>query len=223
MLRIIFDKSEETTMEKTKYSFTQTVLTTLYVVCLLIANIVASKQVQLPFGITMTGAIFIFPVTYILSDVFSEVYGYKWSRITCRMAFLCNILMVAVFGLVIATKPPVYWTNQEAFEIVLGNTPRMLIASLLAYYLGDWINDVVFKKMKERHGEKRFGLRAIVSSFFGEFTDSLIFVPLAFIGTMPAKTLLTMIAIQPCLKVFYECIVLPLTHFICKKLKEYEA
>lgn len=210
-------------MEKTKQSFVQTVLTTLYVVCLLIANIVAGKQVQLPFGITMTGAIVIFPLTYILSDVFSEVYGYKWSRVTCTMAFLCNILMVAVFEIVIFTKPPVYWTNQEAFATVLGNTPRMLFASLVAYYLGDWINDIVFKKMKERHGEKKFGLRAIVSSFFGEFTDSLIFVPIAFIGTMPAKTLLTMIAIQPCLKVLYECIILPVTSKVCKGLKEYEA
>lgn len=209
-------------MEKTKQSFVQTVLTTLYVVCLLIANIVAGKQVQLPFGITMTGAIVIFPLTYILSDVFSEVYGYKWSRVTCTMAFLCNILMVIVFEIVIFTKPPVYWTNQEAFATVLGNTPRMLFASLVAYYLGDWINDIVFKKMKERHGEKKFGLRAIVSSFFGEFTDSLIFVPIAFIGTMPAKTLLTMIAIQPCLKVLYECIILPVTSKVCKELKEYE-
>lgn len=209
-------------MEKTKYSFTQTVLTTLYVVCLLIANIVASKQVQLPFGITMTGAIFIFPITYILSDVFSEIYGYRWSRITCTMAFLCNLLMVGVFELVIITKPPVYWTNQEAFEVVLGNTPRMLFASLVAYYLGDWVNDIVFKKMKAHHGEKKFGLRAIVSSFFGEFTDSLIFVPIAFIGTMPARTLLTMIAIQPCLKVLYECVILPITSRVCKVLRRYE-
>lgn len=209
-------------MEKTKQSFVQTVLTTLYVVCLLVANIVAGKQVQLPFSITMTGAIFIFPVTYILSDVFSEIYGYRWSRITCMMAFLCNLLMVGVFELVIITRPPVYWANQEAFEVVLGNTPRMLFASLIAYYLGDWINDIIFKKMKEMHGEKKFGLRAIISSFFGEFTDSLIFVPIAFIGTMPARTLLTMIAIQPCLKVLYECVILPITSRVCRVLRRYE-
>lgn len=209
-------------MEKTKQSFIQTVLTTFYVVCLLIANIVASKQVQLPFGITMTGAIFVFPMTYILSDVFSEVYGYKWSRITCIMAFLCNIFMVAIFALVIVVKPPVYWTNQEAFSIVLGNTPRMLFASLIAYFMGDWVNDIIFRNMKNKHGEKNFGLRAITSSFFGEFTDSLIFVPIAFIGSMPAKQLLIMILVQPTLKVAYECVILPLTRVVVKTLKTYE-
>lgn len=209
-------------MEKTKQSFVQTILTTLYVVCLLIANIVASKQVQLPLGVTMTGAIFVFPLTYILSDVFSEVYGYRWSRVTCIMAFLCNIFMVAIFALVIVVKPPVYWTNQEAFAIVLGNTPRMLFASLVAYFMGDWVNDLVFRGMKNRHGKEKFGRRAIVSSFFGEFVDSLIFVPIAFIGAMPAKQLLVMIAIQPTLKVVYEVIILPLTKLAVKTLNKYE-
>ncbi|MFA6865760.1 MAG: queuosine precursor transporter [Sphaerochaetaceae bacterium] len=200
----------------------QAVLTTLYVVSLLIANIVASKQVQLPFGIVMTGAIFIFPVTYILSDIFSEIYGFKWSRITCQIAFLANILAVSIFSLVIITPAPAYWENQNAFATVLGSTPKILIASLAAFYLGDYVNDKIFCKMKEKHGDSKFGLRAIVSSLCGEFTDSLIFIPLAFIGTMPINKIMTMIIIQPTLKVLYEILIFPITNKICKKLKKIE-
>ena len=118
-----------------KVSELQLVLTTLFVTSLLISNIITAKQVLLPFNITMTGAVFIFPVTYILSDLFSEVYGYRWSRITCYLAFAMNLLMVLLFSLVIITPAPDYWTNQEAFQTVLGNTPRVLFASLLAFIL----------------------------------------------------------------------------------------
>lgn len=209
-------------MTKLKQSLIQTILTTLYVVCLLISNIIATKQVQFPFGIIMTGAVVIFPVTYILSDVFSEVYGYKWSRISCYIGFCANLLMSLVFQLVIILKAPDYWTNQEAFVCVLGNTPRILIASLLGYFGGDLVNDLIFQEMKKRQGEKGFKSRALLSSFFGELTDSGIFVPLAFYGTMPMNTLFLMIIVQPLLKVLYETIICPLTALICKKLKAYE-
>ena len=137
--------------EKSKrISKLQLILTTLFVVSLLVSNVITSKQVLLPFGITMTGAVFIFPITYILSDLFSEVYGYKWSRFTCYLGFFMNLFMVLVFQAVIATPAPSYWTNQVAFQTVLGNTPRVLFASLLAMMVGDFVNDRVFKKMKEK-------------------------------------------------------------------------
>mgnify|MGYP003814849831 CR=1 FL=1 len=104
-------------------SFLQLALTLLFVVSLLISNVIASKQVLLPFGIVMTGAVFIFPITYILSDLFSEVYGYRWSRLTCYMGFAANLFMVMVFSLVIITPAPSFWTNQEAFQAVL-ETPQ---------------------------------------------------------------------------------------------------
>ena len=181
-------------MKKTKISFVQCVLTIIFVTAMLISNVITAKQVLLPFGITMTGAVFIFPITYILSDVFSEVYGYKWSRATCYFAFSMNLFMVIVFALVIKTPAPDYWTNQEAFATVLGSTPRVMGASLLAYVIGDFVNDRVFRKMKERHADelKGFGFRAIVSSFFGELCDSLEFLPLSFICQIPLKTLAIM-------------------------------
>ena len=211
-------------MKKIKISFVQCVLTIIFVTAMLISNVITAKQVLLPFGITMTGAVFIFPITYILSDVFSEVYGYKWSRATCYFAFSMNLFMVIVFALVIKTPAPDYWTNQEAFATVLGSTPRVMGASLLAYVIGDFVNDRIFRKMKERHADelKGFGLRAIVSSFFGELCDSLVFLPLAFIGQMPLKTLAIMTACQVLIKTAYEVVILPITTLVTKKVRRYE-
>lgn len=211
-------------MKKYRASFLQVCLTILFVSAMLISNVITSKQIQLPFGITMTGAIVIFPITYILSDVFSEVYGYKWSRVTCYFAFSMNLLMVLVFSFVIKTPAPSYWTNQEAFATVLGSTPRVMGASLLAYVIGDFVNDRVFRKMKEKHSNelKGFGWRAIVSSFFGELCDSLVFLPIAFLGQMPLKTLATMTVCQVLIKTSYEVVILPLTTLVAKKANKYE-
>lgn len=211
-------------MKKERISFLQVCLTIVFVTAMLISNVITAKQVLLPFGITMTGAVFIFPITYILSDVFSEVYGYKWSRVTCYFAFSMNLLMVIVFGLVIKTPAPDYWTNQEAFATVLGSTPRVMGASLLAYVIGDFVNDRIFRKMKAKHaGEMRgFGWRAIISSFFGELCDSLIFLPIAFLGQMPLETLAIMTVCQVLIKTGYEIIILPVTTLVAKKAKKYE-
>ena len=178
----------------------------------------------LPFGITMTGAVVVFPIVYVLSDVFSEVYGYKWSRITCYFGFIFNLLMVLIFSIVINSPAPDYWTNQEAFATVLGNTPRMLIASLSAFVIGDFINDKIFDKMKKKHANdhKGFELRALLSSFGGELVDSLIFIPLAFLGQMPFKTLVIMGITQVLLKTSYELVVLPITKLVVNKVSSYE-
>lgn len=211
-------------MKNKKVSELQLFLTVLFVVSLLISNIITSKQVLLPFNITMTGAVFIFPVTYILSDLFSEVYGYRWSRITCYLAFAMNLFMVLIFSAVIATPAPNYWLNQEAFQTVLGNTPKILFASLLAFVLGDLVNDRVFRKFKSKHknDHRGFGFRAILSSLCGELVDSLIFLPIAFFGQMPVMTLVTMTLCQVLIKTGYEIAILPITKFLVKKISKIE-
>lgn len=208
-----------------KVSELQAFLTVLFVTALLISNTVTAKQVAFPFGITMTGAVFIFPITYILSDLFSEVYGYRWSRITCYLAFIMNLIMVIFYEIVIYSPAPDYWTYQEAFQTTLGNTPRVLIASLLAFILGDLVNDKVFRKMKAKYPDtiQGFGWRAIISSLLGELVDSLVFLPLAFIGLMPIPTLAVMTVTQVVLKTAYELIILPITQFIVKKVAEKES
>ena len=211
-------------MKKKKISILQMILTLLFVVSLLISNIITSKQVQLPFGIVMTGAVIIFPITYILSDIFSEVYGYKWSRLSCYLAFIFNLFMVIIFTIIIKSPSPDYWLNQEAFEVVLGSTPRILFASLTGFVLGDFINDKVFKKMKDKHlnTHNGFTFRALLSSLCGELTDSLIFIPLAFIGTMPVKTMIIMGITQVLIKTGYELLILPVTNVLMKKVSKYE-
>ena len=207
-----------------KHSSLKLILTVIFIAALLVSNVITWRQILLPFGITMTGAIIIFPITYILSDVFSEVYWYKRSRITCYLWFACNLFMSLTFLAVINMNAPEYFTNAEAYSLVLWNTRRVLCSSLLAYVIWDFINDKIFQKLKSKHphDNKWFWRRAIISSFAGEAVDSWIFIPLAFIGTMPTKTLLIMIITQVVLKVLYEIIVLPLTIYVTKKTQKYE-
>ena len=206
------------------HSSLKLILTVIFIASLLVSNVITWRQIALPFGITMTWAMIIFPITYILSDVFSEVYGYRWSRITCYLWFACNLVMSLVFMAVINMKAPEYFENISAYSIVLWNTRRVLCASLLAYVIWDFVNDRIFQKMKSKHpsDNKWFWRRAILSSFAWETVDSWIFIPLAFVGTMPTHTLLIMIITQIILKVAYEMIVLPITIVVTKKTQKYE-
>lgn len=199
-------------------------LTLLFVVALVVSNIITSKQVLLPFNITMTGAVFIFPITYILSDLVSEVYGYRWSRLTCYFGFAANLFAALVFSAVIQSPAPSYWQNQEAFQTVLGSTPRVLVASLLAFVIGDFINDQIFARMKRKYPDsiKGFGARAIFSSLMGELVDSLVFLPLAFWGLMPVQTLVIMTLSQVMIKTGYELVILPFTTIAVKLVSRYE-
>lgn len=199
-------------------------LTLLFVVALVVSNIITSKQVLLPFNITMTGAVFIFPITYILSDLVSEVYGYRWSRLTCYFGFAANLFAALVFSAVIQSPAPSYWQNQEAFQTVLGSTPRVLVASLLAFVIGDFVNDQIFARMKRKYPDsiKGFGARAIFSSLMGELVDSLVFLPLAFWGLMPVQTLVIMTLSQVVIKTGYELVILPFTTLAVKLVSRYE-
>lgn len=199
-------------------------LTLLFVVALVVSNIITSKQVLLPFDITMTGAVFIFPITYILSDLVSEVYGYRWSRLTCYFGFAANLFAALVFSAVIQSPAPSYWQNQEAFQTVLGSTPRVLVASLLAFVIGDFVNDQIFARMKRKYPDsiKGFGARAIFSSLMGELVDSLVFLPLAFWGLMPVRTLVIMTLSQVVIKTGYELVILPFTTIAVKLVSRYE-
>lgn len=211
-------------MKKEKISIVQMLLTVLSVVTLLVSNVITSKQIILPFNIVMTGGIVVFPITYILSDVFSEVYGYKYSRFVCYLSFAANAFMVAVYQIVIHLKAPEYWTLQEAFQSVLGNTPRVFFASMFAFIIGDWMNDLVFTKMKERYKDthEKFAYRAILSSLAGEIVDSIIFLPIVFIGLMPIQSLVILAITELFIKTGYEIVILPITKLIVTKLSRYE-
>lgn len=205
-----------------KISFTCLVLTVLYVVALITSNIIGSKSFVLLLNISVTAGGLTFPITYILSDVFSEVYGYKWSRVTCYLAFLSNLFLSFFCLLAIRTTPAPFYTLQDSYSAILGSTPRMLFASLTAYIIGDLANDIVFQKMKEKDGEKKFGLRAILSSMVGEFVDSSIFTPLAFAGSMPFSSMVSSVITYGIAKCVFEIVILPITTAIVKKVKKHE-
>lgn len=207
-----------------KFSTLQMFLTTFFIVVLIISNIIANKQVQLPFGITMPAAIILFPITYILSDLFSEVYGYKWSRLTNILGLVLNLFAVTVFMIAISMPAPSHFELQEEFSKVLGSTPRVLFASTMGLYIGDLLNDITFEIMKRKHigSLKGFKKRAIISSLVGQFGDSLVFIPIAFYGLMPLKVMINTIMIQPIIKVAYEILIVPITNYLALKLSNYE-
>ncbi|MBQ0112285.1 MAG: queuosine precursor transporter [Bacteroidales bacterium] len=209
-------------------SVTQTLLTILFTVALVISNIISGRTFNF-FGNTMTSAVIVFPITYILSDVFSQAYGYKWSRLTCYIAFTCNLLAVGVFAIV-NSLPTLEWMQEtaNAFNTLLGGISASTFASLIAYVVGDFMNDKVFVAMQKGSkatNMKGFGLRAILSSLVGELADSFIYLPLAFCvfnPIMSVSEVLKMIAIQVSLKVAYEIMILPLTTIVTKKVLSIE-
>lgn len=211
-------------VSRQSFSFLQLCLTVIFTVTLLLSNIIVGKQISLPFGASTVGSVILFPVTYILSDIFSEVYGYRWSRVTCYMAFAMNIVMVLIFEVLLALPFPDSFTAQSSFEAVLGSVPRITAASLIAYVIGDFANDRVFAYMKRRHRNEITGFagRAILSSIVGEFTDCLVFLPLAFIGTLPFKSLVSIGIAQVAVKIVFESVLLPLTTITVKAVQKAE-
>ena len=201
------------------YSPLFTKLCVLFITAMLISNVIAIKMISLG-PLVVPAAVLAFPITYILSDVFSEVYGYRVSRLTAWYAFGANLLMVVFFKLAVFMPGAPFWSPeaQKAFEKTLDGTWRILIASLTAYMIGDFINDVIFKKMKEKQGERHFGVRAIVSSMAGEAIDSFVFITIAFWGT-PLFSY-AVIPSQWGIKILYEIILLPVTILVVRKLKK---
>ncbi|MCL2260661.1 MAG: queuosine precursor transporter [Fibromonadales bacterium] len=195
-----------------------TKLCVLFITAILVSNIIATKMISLGSLIVPAGVL-VFPITYILSDIFSEVYGYKASRITAWYAFGANLLMVVLFKIAVMLPGAPFWSEeaQRAFEATLNGTWRILLASLTAYMVGDFINDVIFAKMKKKHGEKRFGIRAIASSMVGNAVDSFVFITIAFWGT-PLFSYMV-IPSQWGIKMLYEIALLPITILVVKKLR----
>lgn len=206
---------------KTKIPVTrvQMYVLVIYITVLVVSNIISSRQVLFFNRWELTGAVILYPLTYILSDVLSEIWGYKWSRKACYIAFAANFF-VAIIGYIVCSLPhPAWWGDAAAFDVVLKAVPRITCASLLAFVVGGWIDDLVFKILKRGKDDKGYGFRAVVSSFFGELVDSLIFIPMAFVGSMPNDVLIKMIGLQVIVKVGYEFILVPLNTYVMKKLK----
>ncbi|MDP4268826.1 MAG: queuosine precursor transporter [Bacteroidota bacterium] len=206
---------------KNQVSIMYLTCSTLFAVCLIIANIVESKIVNV-FGINTTAGLVIFPITYILNDVISEVWGFRKARLIIWMGFFMNFLAVAVFKLAIAMPASPYFEHQGAFSQVLGSTQRITTASFIAFLCGSFVNAYVMSKMKKATQGRGFSIRAVVSTLFGEGLDSVIFFSIAFYGSLPGIVILTLIGSQTAMKTIYEIIALPLTNFVVKWVKRTE-
>lgn len=193
----------------------------LFNVCLIASNLFASKVFMLWDWCVLPGAVIIFPISYILNDCLSEVYGYRKARLVIWTGFAMNLFFVLASQLVLLLPGAPFWDGQEAYQFVFGSAPKALIASLLAFLAGSTLNAMVMSRMKVADKGKRFGLRAIVSSVVGELADSMIFIPIVFWAS-GIKTVLTMMACQVTVKVLYELIILPLTTVVVKKVKASE-
>lgn len=197
------------------------VVVAVFVTCLLIANIIAVKLVNI-FGLTVPAGIIIFPISYICGDVLTEVYGYRRARQVIWLGFGCNLLAVIAIWAGQVLPGAVFWDAQTAYERILGFTPRLLVASFCAYLVGEFANSFVLAKMKVMTGGRWLWTRTIGSTVVGEGLDSLIFVTIAFWGIIPAAGLLSAIVTQWLFKVAYEVLATPLTYAVVGFLKRQE-
>ena len=194
------------------------VLGIVFCVCLVAANLLETKVVQLG-PISITAGLLVFPISYIINDCIAEVWGFRKARLIIWMGFLMNFMVGALGQIAVALPAAPFWEGEESFNFVFGMAPRIAVASLLAFLVGSFINAYVMSRMKIASHGKNFSARAILSTVFGESADSLIFFPLAFGGLMPISELGKMMLVQVVLKTMYEIIILPITIRVVKYIK----
>lgn len=193
----------------------------LFVTCLLTANVIAAKLITVA-GVVLPAGIVVFPLSYVLADVLTEVWGYAATRRVIWLGFACNGVMVTAIwaGGEIPAAP--FWKGQAAYDALLGQAPRILAASFVAYLAGEFANAYVMAKVKIWTAGRWLWVRTIGSTVIGEGLDSLIFVGLAFAGIVPLGVLLSIIAGQWVAKVLYEAAATPFTYAAVGWLKSRE-
>ena len=193
----------------------------LFVTCLLTANVIAAKLIVVG-GVVLPAGVVIFPLSYVLGDVLTEVWGYAAARRVIWLGFACNAVMVIAIWLGgIAPSAP-FGAGQEAYERMLGQTPRLMLASFVAYLIGEFANAIVLAKLKVATAGRWLWLRTISSTIVGQGLDSAVFVALAFAGTMPGGVLASVIVGQWVFKVLYEAAGTPLVYAVVGWLKTRE-
>lgn len=204
----------------------------LFCAFLLISNVAATKLIE--FGpdwsgsalpilpIITDGGAFLFPLTYILGDVLTEVYGFARAKRAIWIGFACSVVASLTFWLVDSAPPAADWPNQAAWHAVLGFVPRIVLASLLAYLAGQLLNAWVLEKIKARTGGKRLWARLLGSTVVGELADTAIFCLVAFGGTISAPSMVNYIVVGYLYKTIIEVVLLPLTYRVIAWVKAHE-
>ncbi len=196
------------------------IITAIFVTCLITANIIAVKVISIG-SFILPAAIIIFPLSYIFGDILTEVYGYRWARKVIWLGFLCNLIFV-IFAWVGQVLPPApFWEWQEAYESILGYTPRLLAASFCGYFAGEFANSFILAKMKVLTRGRWLWSRTIGSTIVGQGLDTLIFVTGAYFGTPFFVPI--MILYHWLTKTGIEAIATPFTYTVVNYLKKKEA
>jgi uncharacterized integral membrane protein (TIGR00697 family) len=206
---------------KTNYSVWFVFVVAIFITCLITANIAAVKLVQV-FGFVLPAGTIIFPISYIFGDILTEVYGYRQARRVIWLGFFCNFIVVVTIWIGQVLPPAPFWDGQKAYERILGYTPRLLVASFLAYLVGEFANSFVLAKMKIATKGRWLWTRTIGSTLVGQGLDSSVFMTLAFVGTIPMEALGFAILTQWLVKSAYEAVVTPFTYIVVNFLKRKE-
>ena len=204
---------------KEKVSVPFMLLGILFNVCLIAANLLETKVIQIG-SLTVTAGLLVFPISYIINDCIAEVWGFKKARLIIWSGFAMNFFVVALGLIAVAIPAAPFWEGEEHFDFVFGMAPRIVAASLMAFLVGSFLNAYVMSKMKVASQGRNFSARAIWSTVVGETADSLIFFPVAFGGVIAWKELLIMMGIQIVLKSLYEVMILPVTIRVVKAFKK---
>lgn len=194
----------------------------LFVTCLITANIVAVKIVDIRGIVVPAGTVTLFPISYILGDVLTEVYGYRRARQVIWLGFACNLIAVLAIYSTQILPGAAFWDGQQAYERILGYVPRLLVGSFAAYLLGEFANAFVLARLKIITGGKWLWTRTIGSTIVGEGLDSLVFVTIAFAGTVTGHELLRTMLTSWLVKTGYETLATPLTYLVVNFLKRTE-
>jgi hypothetical protein len=197
------------------------VIAGIFVACLVITNTVDSKLFHF-LGLELTAGILIFPLSYVFGDVLTEVYGYAASRKVNWTGFASLILMLIVYEAARRLPGIPEWKDQPAFDAVFSRVPRITIASMFAYWAGEFVNSYVVAKVKVWMEGRMMSLRFVLSTIFGQFVDTIVFVIIAFTGVMPVDVLPGVIASSWGVKVAWEVIALPITVAFVGWLKKVE-
>ncbi len=206
-------------MERT-YGYLGT-LGVFFVAVLLISNIASTKIVQLGW-LTFDGGTLLFPLSYIFADILTEVYGFQKSRRVIWLGFFCACVMSAILYVVGMLPAAADWGNQSAYDAILGQAPRIVAASLIAYLCGEFINSFILAKMKVWTAGKWLWSRTIGSTVVGEFVDSTLFILIAFAGVLPNSLLVTLIVSNYVFKTGIEILFTPVTYAAVGYLKRTE-
>lgn len=193
-----------------------------FITLLLCSNLVGAPKVCTIYGISFGGTLLFFPITYLFGDILTEVYGYRRSRKVVWAGFAALIFASLVCRIIIALPAAPTWDHQSALELVFGQTPRIVAASLAAYFVGEFSNSFVLAKMKILTQGKWLWTRIVGSTLIGEGIDSLIFYPLAFFGVWPNPLIVEVMLTSYTFKVIWETLMMPLTYRAVQFLKHVE-